>query len=106
MRICAVGDNVVDRYRDWGVMYPGGNAVNVAVHARRRQASAAYVGVLGDDVAGRLLASSLAAEEVECTRVRTVSGPTAYAVVRHDRGSGSSTTVTPESRCSVSTPTT
>ncbi|WP_406300483.1 PfkB family carbohydrate kinase (plasmid) [Embleya sp. NBC_00888] len=81
-----MGDNVVDRYRDWGVMYPGGNAVNVAVHARRRQASAAYVGVLGDDVAGRLLASSLAAEEVECTRVRTVSGPTAYAVVRHDRG--------------------
>ena len=34
-RLLAVGDNVVDVYPERGVMYPGGNAVNVAVHAQR-----------------------------------------------------------------------
>ena len=28
MRIVGVGDNVLDRYIDQGLMYPGGNAVN------------------------------------------------------------------------------
>ena len=35
MRLAGVGDNVVDRYRDLGLMFPGGQALNVAVHARR-----------------------------------------------------------------------
>ena len=40
----AVGDNVVDRYPEQGVFYPGGNAVNVAVHGRRCGAATAYIG--------------------------------------------------------------
>lgn len=32
--IVGFGDNVVDRYEHLGVMYPGGNAANVAVYAR------------------------------------------------------------------------
>ena len=35
MKIIAVGDNVTDCYLDQGVYYPGGNAVNVAVHCKR-----------------------------------------------------------------------
>jgi fructoselysine 6-kinase len=82
MRICAVGDNVVDRYLGQGVMYPGGNAVNVAVHARRCGADAGYVGVLGDDAAGDLLADVLRREGVDTARTRIVSGANAYATVR------------------------
>ena len=80
--LVAVGDNVVDRYVDRGVMYPGGNAVNVAVHARRCGARSAYVGALGTDRAGRTVLEALVAEGVDTAQVRVLDGPNAYAVVR------------------------
>lgn len=80
--IVSAGDNVVDCYPDLGVMYPGGNAVNVAVHARRCGGNAAYLGVIGSDEAGRLVRQSLVDEQVDTTRLRTELGPTAHAVVR------------------------
>jgi len=72
-RICAVGDNVVDRYVDRRLMYPGGNAVNVAVHARRCGARTAYVGAVGDDAAGRLLWDVLVREGVDTDRLRRLA---------------------------------
>ena len=80
--LVAVGDNVVDRYVDRGVMYPGGNAVNVAVHARRCGARSAYVGAIGTDAAGRAVLDALVAEGVGTHLVRVVDGPNAYAEVR------------------------
>lgn len=80
--ILAVGDNVVDRYPDLDVMFPGGNAVNVAVHARRCGASSAYLGVLGVDPAGDLVHRSLLEEGVRTGLLRTVPGANASAVVR------------------------
>jgi fructoselysine 6-kinase len=84
IRICAVGDNVVDLYPATGTMYPGGNAVNVAVHARRCGANSSYVGVVGTDAAGQLVKAALAAEEVELERLRVANGPNAYATVYVD----------------------
>lgn len=79
--ICAVGDNVVDRYLDRGEMYPGGNAVNVAVHARRLGMRAAYIGVVGTDLAGQVVANSLRSEGVLLDRMRTLEGANAWAAV-------------------------
>ena len=28
MKIAGIGDNVIDRYMNMGIMFPGGNAVN------------------------------------------------------------------------------
>ncbi len=84
VRVCGLGDNVVDRYVDQGLMYPGGNAVNVAVHARRSGARAAYLGVLGRDDAGDLIESSLRTEGIELDRMRRVAGQTAFATVFTD----------------------
>jgi fructoselysine 6-kinase len=81
MRLLGVGDNVVDRYRDVGLVFPGGNAVNVAVAARRAGAEAAYLGALGDDRAGKVILAALRAEGVATDRVRIVNGPTAFADV-------------------------
>lgn len=81
MRILGVGDNVVDRYLDRGVMFAGGNALNVAVAADRAGAEAAYLGAVGTDRAGELVLASLRAEGVETGRVRIVDGPTAFADV-------------------------
>jgi sugar/nucleoside kinase (ribokinase family) len=94
MRLLGVGDNVVDRYRDLGLMFPGGNALNVAVAAARAGARAAYLGVLGTDRAGEVVLAALRAEGLELDRLRIVEGPNAYAdvqVVAGDRvfvGSG------------------
>lgn len=43
MKIAGIGDNVIDRYMNMGIMFPGGNAVNVAAHAALLGAELAYV---------------------------------------------------------------
>ena len=84
MRVCGVGDNVVDRYFNQKLMFPGGNAVNFAVHARRGGAHAAYLGVIGTDADGDLIRSSLQAEGIELERLRVEDGPNAFATVHMD----------------------
>ena len=81
MKLAGVGDNVVDRYRDLGTMFPGGQALNVAVYARRFGIESAYLGVIGDDVAGRHVLGALRTEGVSIPRLRIVSGPNAAAEV-------------------------
>lgn len=81
MRLVGVGDNVVDSYRDLGVMYPGGQALNVAVHARRLGIESAYLGVLGDDRAGSHVLAAIRAEGVDIPRLRIEHGPNAVAPV-------------------------
>jgi len=71
-RIVAIGDNCVDVYPALGRVFPGGGAVNFAVHAARLGADAGYVGVVGDDRHGSLLRDALMAEGVDTSFVRVV----------------------------------
>jgi len=83
MRLIAVGDNVADTYLDDSVYYPGGQAVNVAVNARRDGArDSAYLGVFGDDDRAVAIRSCLDEEGVSCARCRTAYAPTAQPGVR------------------------
>jgi fructoselysine 6-kinase len=86
MSLVAIGDNVVDRYVDMGLEFPGGNCLNVAVHAARAGTRTAYVGVVGDDEAGGLTRAAVRAEGVDDSRLRTRPGRTARAEVRHVGG--------------------
>lgn len=81
MRILGAGDNVADRYLDTATLYPGGNALNVAVFCARQGAEAGYLGVLGDDPAGSHILKSLQVEHVDTSMTRVVSGPNATADV-------------------------
>lgn len=81
MRLLGVGDNVVDRYHALGTMFPGGNAVNVAVFASRVGAGASYMGVVGNDDAGQAVLRSLRQESVGTEHVTVADGPNAYADV-------------------------
>jgi fructoselysine 6-kinase len=81
MRLLGAGDNVVDRYHDLGLMFPGGNALNVAVAGARAGAEAAYLGAVGTDRAGDVVLAGLRAEGVDSSRVRVVPGANAYADV-------------------------
>ncbi len=68
MRVIGIGDNVVDRYINKGIMYPGGNAVNFAVYAAQCGEQASYLGLIADDEEGRLVRSSLTAAGVDVSR--------------------------------------
>jgi fructoselysine 6-kinase len=86
MDVIAIGDNISDCYLTIGQVFPGGNAVNVAVAVARSGGSSGYVGVVGDDARGGLLADSLAAEQVDTRRLTVVPGPTACCQVMHADG--------------------
>lgn len=49
VKVIGFGDNVIDRYVNKNIMFPGGNAVNFAAYARMNQAEAAYLGLFGED---------------------------------------------------------
>lgn len=88
MKVIGFGDNIVDRFLDRRVMYPGGNCVNVAVMARRNGAEAGYLGVFGSDPLGGFVRSAIEAEGVETSRCVVRDGPngvTEIKVVDGDR---------------------
>lgn len=85
-RILGLGDNTIDTYVSAGLQFPGGNAVNVAVLCRRLGIEASYLGCLGADEGGAILAAALQAEGIETSRMRRVDGPNARARIAHDNG--------------------
>ncbi|NRQ32830.1 sugar kinase [Nonomuraea sp. NN258] len=86
MRVLGFGDNIVDRFVDRGVDYPGGNSVNVAVYARRLGLEAAYLGVFGDDDLGLFLRESIAAQGVAADHCVVRPGETGISTLRVDDG--------------------
>ncbi|MEV4111349.1 PfkB family carbohydrate kinase [Nonomuraea sp. NPDC049695] len=86
MRVLGFGDNIVDRFIDRGVDYPGGNSVNVAVYARRLGLESAYLGVFGDDSLGGFLRESIAAEGVSLDRCVVREGESGVSHLRVDDG--------------------
>ncbi|MGX1159266.1 sugar/nucleoside kinase (ribokinase family) [Arthrobacter sp. SLBN-100] len=88
MKVIGFGDNIVDRFLDRGVMYPGGNCVNFAVLARRLGLESAYVGVFGSDPLGAFVRSAITAEGVDTSRCQIRQGPngvTEIEVINGDR---------------------
>ena len=81
MALACAGDNVVDLYLSFLRAFPGGNAVNVAVAARRAGMAAAYLGRVGSDRWGELVLQALSAENVDVSRVQVVEGPNAYSTI-------------------------
>ena len=79
--VIGVGDNTVDRYLHLGKMFPGGNAVNVAVHARRMGCRAAYLGWIANDPHGRLVHQALSEEKVDLSHSRMVEGKGAFCEI-------------------------
>ncbi|MBK0418688.1 sugar kinase [Leucobacter sp. CSA1] len=81
-RVVGFGDNVVDRFVDRGVLYPGGNCVNFAVFARRMGVESAYLGVFGTDDAAAHIRAALADLGVATDRCAVREGETGWCDVR------------------------
>lgn len=83
--LVGIGDNVVDLYLERGVFFPGGNALNVAVLARRFGLPASeYIGILGTDREAAHVRASLLGEGLVDDWLREAIGPNGKAQVRHD----------------------
>lgn len=81
LRMCSIGDIVVDRYVDHDLWFPGGSAANVAVHSRRLGANAGFIGVFGSDAAGAFVRDALIGESVDVSQARFEDGPNAFTDV-------------------------
>ena len=81
MRIVGVGDNVCDKYRTLSKMFPGGQALNVAVYGRMEGWDSAFLGVFGRDSVGQHVQKTLDALGVDRSRCREYDGENGYAVV-------------------------
>lgn len=79
--IIGIGDNVCDKYLHQKQMYPGGQALNVAVYCKRAGHRAAYLGVFGDDPVALHVQKTLEELLVDTTRCRREKGENGYAVV-------------------------
>lgn len=76
MKVIGFGDNVVDRYVNKQIMFPGGNAVNFAVYAKKSQAEAAYLGVFADDREADHIITALKDIGISLERCHRVFGTT------------------------------
>ncbi|MEH7336236.1 PfkB family carbohydrate kinase [Neobacillus drentensis] len=82
MKLISIGDNVVDFYQDQQLMYPGGNALNVAVLSKRNGAEeSAYLGIMGNDSAAAHIMNCLSLEGINIDRMRRAFGPNGKATV-------------------------
>ena len=82
MRLLAIGDNCVDFYRELGVSFPGGNALNVAVYSSGISGiQAGYVGVVGTDERGDFILSQMRENGLSTEHVRRVTGETAVTTI-------------------------
>jgi len=81
--VVCVGDNCIDYYLPpLDYKFVGGNALNVAVYLRRSGVSSAYVGILGNDIEGKLILNMLQAQGVDTSHVKSIPGITAQTHIR------------------------
>jgi len=82
VRLLAVGDNCVDHYAELWRRFPGGNALNVAVHASRVPGVRAdYVGVVGTDANGGFILDQMRAQGLDTGGVLRRDGETAVTTI-------------------------
>lgn len=81
VRLLGLGDNVVDKYIYQNIMYPGGNAVNVAVYSTFLGAEAGYLGIYGNDREGGVVRKALEEKGLDQSRCRILEGENGCSVV-------------------------
>ena len=81
MKVIGIGDNVCDKYLETSTIYPGGNAMNFAVFARKMGYESAYLGSFGDDVVGKHVSSVAKELGLDLSHCRFISGENGLARV-------------------------
>lgn len=79
--VLGLGDNVCDVYLHTGIMYPGGQALNVSVYARELGAQSDFMGVFGRDGVADHIQTALDARGVGRSHCRSYPGENGFARV-------------------------
>ena len=82
IRVLGVGDNVCDKYLHTKTIYPGGNALNIAVFGKMLGMEAAYLGTFGDDEVGQHVYSVVKGLNVDLSHCRMEEGENGCARVQ------------------------
>ncbi len=86
LRVLGLGDEVVDKYVNLGIMYPGGNALNFAVFAKKLRQNAAFMGVFGSDEEARHVEQVIDELKIDHTHSRHFPGENGCARVEVLKG--------------------
>lgn len=83
MKLAAIGSNCIDFYAniEGGLACPGGGPVNMAVYTLRLGGAASYIGPVGDDPYGQLMAGAMSSKGVDISHLHVLPGPTAVSQV-------------------------
>ncbi len=82
MKILGIGDNVVDRHFDDGLMFIGGNSLNFAVYGRQMGYGAAYAGVVAKDSYGDKVLATLQDLGIDVSFCVRKEGETGLCTIR------------------------
>ena len=81
MKLIGIGDNVCDVYLNMSEMFPGGQAMNVAVFAKEQGVKSAFMGVFGDDEVAAHNQKILSELGVDHSHCRHYHGANGFACV-------------------------
>ena len=85
-KVCVIGDNCIDIYPESGKKYVGGNGINSAIALKRNGIDTGYVGIIGNDVEGKLIIAALEKENIDCSRVTKLNKKTAWTKIQFYKG--------------------
>ena len=85
-KVCVIGDNCIDIYPESGKTYVGGNGINSAIALKRNGIDTGYVGIIGNDVEGKLIIAALEKENIDCSRVTKLNKKTAWTKIQFYKG--------------------
>ncbi|MFT8343336.1 MAG: PfkB family carbohydrate kinase [Clostridium beijerinckii] len=81
LKVIGIGDNVCDKYKHIGKMFPGGQALNFAVYCKQHGNLAAYMGVFGNDEVANHIIKILNKLKIDISHSRHYQGENGYAVI-------------------------
>lgn len=79
--VVGLGDNVVDKYEHIKTMYPGGNALNFAVFAKKIGIKSAFLGAFGSDVEAAHVVDSIKKLDIDISHSKFYEGENGCARV-------------------------
>jgi fructoselysine 6-kinase len=86
VKLIGIGDNTIDDYEHIRTLFPGGNALNVAVYASMLDCESAYQGVFGSDAAAEHMQQTLVDMGVDISRCHRAEGPSGSASLTIEDG--------------------
>jgi len=86
VKLIGIGDNTIDEYEHIRTLFPGGNALNVAVYAAKLGCESAYQGVFGSDAAAEHMQQTLVETGVDISHCCHADGPSGKASLTIEDG--------------------